>query len=552
MRKLSALLAVIVAACVLFNVVACGSGNGNSPAASAADASSTSDASASADSSATSDNSGQFVPVAACATNDDCYPQLAAFAPCARWVCVNAECRPPQAVPFVKNGTPCDDNNACTTGDACDFAGNCLGSPVNCEDGNACTTDSCNAQIGCVHLPIATTCDDGSACTIGDKCANGECKGTPLACDDKNPCTDDSCDPAKGCINTPNTAPCDDANACTQGDTCAAGACKAGAKLDCDDGNMCTQDGCDPAKGCWNNAYPDGSACDDGNPFTELDACKKNANGTVSCGGHAFIVCTVDLDCAGLAGNECGQFTCKKDDAGVGVCGFTAKPASAFDDGNPCTADGCDITTGKAVHTPISGQCDDNNACTTGDQCVSGVCKGATASCNDNNACTTDSCDVATGCKHVAISCDDTDPYTKDGCSPQGGCWHETLKFSVTCTVPAAKQDPDAGTYCIPFVSMYNPATNKILQTLSAGPALASVLDAHKMCAFDPTFQIFVNTVVANALDQSVEAVGGQWVKMTDPLAGELKFALGELSIFNLPDWVLAVGSLPTCKLGQP
>jgi len=47
--------------------------------------------------------------------------------------------------PAKPEGTPCGDNNPCTTNDACDGAGLCVGGPApNCDDGNACTDDSCN------------------------------------------------------------------------------------------------------------------------------------------------------------------------------------------------------------------------------------------------------------------------------------------------------------------------------------------------------------------------------------------------------------------------
>ena len=42
--------------------------------------------------------------------------------------------------------------------------------------------------------------------------------------------------------------------------------------------------------------------------------------------------------------------------------------------------------------------CDDGNACTTGDQCAGGQCKGSAKLCDDGLACTTDSCDPAKGC----------------------------------------------------------------------------------------------------------------------------------------------------------
>ncbi len=96
------------------------------------------------------------------------------------------------------DGTPCNDNNACTSNDVCSN-GTCVGTPIVCSNHNACT--------------------------IGDICLNGTClPGTPLNCDDGNACTTDTCDPAIGCVHTDNN--CSDNNPCTI-DTCdtVTGAC---------------------------------------------------------------------------------------------------------------------------------------------------------------------------------------------------------------------------------------------------------------------------------------------------------------------------------------
>jgi hypothetical protein len=68
-----------------------------------------------------------------------------------------------------------------------------------CDDGNPCTADSCD-EGGCHHEPVAngTPCNDGNLCTRGDACFAGQCRGTGLpdgsACDDHDSCTvDDRC-----------------------------------------------------------------------------------------------------------------------------------------------------------------------------------------------------------------------------------------------------------------------------------------------------------------------------------------------------------------------
>ncbi len=122
------------------------------------------------------------------------------------------------------NSDPCDDGNACTTGDVCS-GGICTGSGGSgspCDDGNACTSDDqCNAGV-CDGTPLeGTACDDGNACTEGETCSAGSCASPSASCDDADPCTTDACNPASGCVHGEvYCAP--DADPCTQ-DVCLAG-----------------------------------------------------------------------------------------------------------------------------------------------------------------------------------------------------------------------------------------------------------------------------------------------------------------------------------------
>jgi uncharacterized repeat protein (TIGR01451 family) len=93
------------------------------------------------------------------------------------------------------------------------------------------------------------------------------------------------------------------------------------------------------------------------------------------------------------------------------------------DDGNPCTADTCNPSTGLCQSTPLPDgtSCDDHNACTVGSACVSGSC-GTPVVCNDGNPCSTDVCDPATGaCTSASVVCDDGNPCTTDSCNPATG-----------------------------------------------------------------------------------------------------------------------------------
>jgi len=344
--------------------------------------------------------------------------------------CTDDGCTPAKGCTHTPNAAPCDDGSACTTGDTC-ARGKCAGGArVSCDDGNPCTDDACERAAGCTHAGNRRACDDGNACTRGDTCADGQCvSGALLACDDRNPCTDDSCAPATGCVHAPNAAPCDDGSACTTGDVCAAGRCVGAAALDCDDGNPCTDDRCDPKKGCVSS--PNRAPCDDGNACTTEARC---AGGRCAGGLPRRCddrnVCTDDR-CEPAAGCvhtdnaapcEDGSRWTTGDRCAGGRCGSGAPPDC--DDGNVCTDDSFDRTRG-CVHAGNTAPCDDGNACTTRDVCARGRCTGGPAiACDDGNACTTDRCDARTGCGHVDNSapCDDRNACTRGDACAAGRC----------------------------------------------------------------------------------------------------------------------------------
>ena len=156
----------------------------------------------------------------------------------------------------LQDGLPCDDGDACTTADQC-FGGKCLNGPMTkCDDDNPCSIDTCNALVGCVHLPTQSPC----------------CTGLDSVCDDGNACTDDLCDPQTlDCASTQNTKNCDDGNSCTIQDLCDKGQC-VGKTVPCDDGDPCTQDVCDSLLGCTATAIS-GVPCNDSIDCTTGDLC---------------------------------------------------------------------------------------------------------------------------------------------------------------------------------------------------------------------------------------------------------------------------------------
>ncbi len=108
----------------------------------------------------------------------------------------------------------------------------------------------------------------------------------------------------------------------------------------CIDGNPCTDDAC-VGGSCENT--PNAAACDDGNRCTSGDTCANRICGGQVVPGCCFSDCDCDDANACTEGDSCRDGTC---DAVPVVC----------DDGNPCTAEACDPSTGSCVFA-TSGLC---------------------------------------------------------------------------------------------------------------------------------------------------------------------------------------------------
>ena len=99
-------------------------------------------------------------------------------------------------------------------------------------------------------------------------------------------------------------------------------------------------------------------------------------------------------------------------------------PALTCEDGNPCTDDTCVPETG-CLFEDNTIDCDDLNACTTGDLCVEGACvSGPPLDCGDQDPCTDTGCDPVTGCiaDHNTAPCDDQNACTSGDTCEQGAC----------------------------------------------------------------------------------------------------------------------------------
>jgi hypothetical protein len=350
--------------------------------------------------------------------------------------CTNDTCISTVGVVHVNlaAGLSCSDGNACNGAETCNGSGACVaGAAPTVNDNNPCTTDSCNPSTGVSHTPLAagSSCSDGNACNGAETCnGSGACvAGAAPTIDDSNPCTTDACNPSTGVSHTPlaNGISCSDGNACNGVEKCnGSGTCQPGTAPAVDDGNPCTADSCNPATGVVHSPVAAGTSCSDGNVCNGLETC----NGASVClAGTPLVVsdnnpCTADScdPSTGVHhtpaatgtlcsdGNACnGLETCN----GASACLPGTPPT--VDDGNPCTADSCDPSTG--VHnTPVSAgtSCSDGNVCNGLEKCNgSGSCQpGAPLAVDDGNPCTTDVCDPSTGVAHTSVangtSCSDS------------------------------------------------------------------------------------------------------------------------------------------------
>lgn len=193
----------------------------------------------------------------------------------------------------VQDGTSCDDENACTSGDTC-LAGVCTSSTTSACIGpvEGCHELKCNPSNGeCEQTPAppGSDCSDGNDCTASDHCdGSGKCVGEWVG--------------GPGCGQ-----PCEGDDKCSLGNvSCAAGYCdpESGACVvevtlghcyidgTCyvDDGSfanppcgMCDAEG---SQTSWTGLT--GQPCDDDDPCTTEDTC------------------TVDAQCVGQLIPECG------------------------------------------------------------------------------------------------------------------------------------------------------------------------------------------------------------------------------------------------------
>ena len=361
--------------------------------------------------------------------------------------CTDDVCETGEGCVHSDNSEACDDGNSCTTGDHCEGGSCTAGEFQNCDDNNPCTQDLCIPDGQCDHVAVPGPCDDEDACTTGDHCSNGSCANLGAKdCDDGNLCTNDSCVPEIGCQYSLNAAACDDGNPCTTVDQCADGICVGGESDDCDDGNACTTDQCVPDAGCTHAPVPDGDPCgDDGGKCNNGQCacaadCEGKQCGPDGCGGDCGacdddLWCTADSCDAGQCIHELELFAC--------LIGQDCIPSGTENPLNPCEKCLPALAAGGWSYVGDGSKCGDGSACFQGNCCdptdtcvgkecgndgcggVCGICPADNHSCDagacvcqpecDGKACGDDGCGGSCG------SCDD-DEACVDGqcvCAPE-------------------------------------------------------------------------------------------------------------------------------------
>lgn len=430
--------------------------------------------------------------------------------------CQSGACVGGQNICSCQSDEDCeDDGNLCNGTSYCDkssFPYLCATNPatvISCSTSNdtACQKSLCNATTGsCEMTHVAGACNDNNPCTTQDACVAGECVGElSIGIDGICQCATDT-----------DCAAFEDGNLCNGTLFCnlATNTCKLNPAtiITCPSVNdtTCRQNACDATTGQCKLISQD-SVCDDGDPCTVEDACiDGQCRGQESIGQDGVCECEVDADCAILEdGDLCnGTLYC---DRSLRTC--VLNPSTVIEPGVSCMTEadcpsgfGCigslstDGENGQAIRRmghcslcpsaantecqiskcdPQTGMCNaeidtdgtscsgDGNPCTVGDSCQSGTCggtldvgAGATCECQNNADCHDDGdlcngtlyCDLATHrCQTnpaTVVTCphDNDESCRAQRCQPNTGqCIWENFPAGETCD----DQDPcTAGDQC--------------------------------------------------------------------------------------------------------
>ena len=328
----------------------------------------------------------------------------------------------------VTNDASCNNGLFCDGAETCDAVLDCqAGTPVNCDDGVGCTVDSCNEVTdSCGNLTKDASCNNGLFCDGAETC------DAALDCQPGNDaCPGQSCDEAGDtCVACLVDADCDDGLFCDGAETCVAGACQAATPPNCNDGVGCTADSCNEETDSCDNVTNNG-VCDNGLFCDGAEICDAALDcqpGTpVNCDDG--VGCTVD-SCNEVT-DSCGNVTndascnnglfCDGAETCDAVLDCQAGTPVNCDDGVGCTVDSCNEASDSCDNGVNDSLCDNGLFCDGAETCdaVLDCQAGTPPNCDDGNVCTDDSCDPTTGCVNTnnTASCDNGDVCPGDECS---------------------------------------------------------------------------------------------------------------------------------------
>ena len=265
-------------------------------------------------------------------------------------LCTEDTCEPAMGCvsQAVEEGTPCELVDECVKTSVCDEAGECVVlEEIECVDQNPCTADSCDQYLGCQFSPLTHDpaggkehyCNDEDMCTTGDACLAGVCVPSSIADFCLSICGNSECEFGED----PQACPVD----CGW---CGDGVCGLKEQADCamDCGSTCGNQQCEggeSAEGC----PIDCGGCGDGFCLAGENAvaCPNDCNSI--CGnqlcepGENYLIC--EPDCLPPCGNgECEQGenndNCPIDcyECGDGICGMAEAQDGECDDDclKPC------------------------------------------------------------------------------------------------------------------------------------------------------------------------------------------------------------------------
>jgi len=448
-------------------------------------------------------------------------------------VCTNDACDPAFGCVAINNTDPCSDDDVCTVEDVC-AAGACVsGADLDCSDGDVCTDDDCDAADGCLNPFNTAPCDDGDACVSGESCLEGVCGGGVLESScypegaicvvdglagDEVVCplllaraTEDTSLPAALqvnidyptsvvsviaftdvlCLGPGGGEPCFDQDVppgtlfpTGHGVSMAPAAIEDWAGL----GTLIIANISNPLASI-SEAYLDEngdvigdalflemhvSLTEDATPAAPVFLTASGVIGSTPASdsmdaeiidgvivvsdqaGDCVVnpgqcddglACTAD-SCNGLTG-ECVHtaddtacddgVSCSVDLCDLDVGCVSLGDHSACDDGDACTSDECVPAVGcSSVAIEDGGSCEDGDLCTTGDTCLAGSCNGGSPlDCDDGNDCTLDGCDADTGCVSTelnGVACEDGDACTEGDACVAGACEGGTTLSTPECT----------------------------------------------------------------------------------------------------------------------